>query len=78
MRKLAMYLTGALALLIVAASVVSALVYASTHGTETLQNLATSTLQGIGVAIGGVIGSALIMRFQASRDFIKNLLKDLK
>jgi uncharacterized membrane protein YfcA len=78
MQKLAMYLTGSLALLIVATSIVSALVYASTHGTETLQNLATSTLSGIGVAIGGVLGSALILRFQAARTFIKTLVKDVK
>ena len=77
MRKLLTYLTGALALLIVTASVVSALVYATTHGTETLTNLANSTLSGIGIAIGGCLGSALILRFKAARRFISGGIKDV-
>jgi uncharacterized membrane protein YfcA len=78
MRKLLTYVTGTLALLVVTTSIVSALIYAGTHGTETLGNLATSTLQGIGVAIGGVLGSALILRFKAARSFISSVLKDIK
>ena len=72
-----MYLTGAFALLVVGMSAGAALVYAITHGTETLKNLATSTLSGIGIALGGCIGSALIMRFQAARGFVKKLLDDV-
>ena len=64
MRKLISYITGALALLIVAAATVSALWYAVANGLATLGNLATSTLSGIGMAIGGCLGSALILRFK--------------
>ena len=76
-RKLVEYSTGAIALLIVAASVVLALIYALTHGMATLDELATGTLQGIGVAIGGLIGGALVMRFEAARGFLRNLIKDV-
>ena len=77
MRKLISYASGALALLVVAASAVAALVYAVQHGMATLSNLATSTLSGIGIAIGGCLGSALILRFKAARRFIGNTLKDI-
>jgi len=77
-RKLVEYSTSAIALLLVAASVVGALIYAVEHGLATLEELATGTLQGIGVAIGGLIGGALVMRFEAARTFLKNLLKDIK
>ena len=72
------YTTGAFALLIVSVSAVAALIYAATHGTETLTNLATSTLTGIGMAIGGCLGSALILRFKAARKFLRSVLKDLQ
>jgi hypothetical protein len=78
MRRLISYVTGAVALLIVAASVVAALVYAITNGMATLSNLATSTLSGIGIAIGGCLGSALILRFKAARRFISSVLKDVR
>ncbi len=77
MRRILTYVTGGFALLVVLTSAVAALVYATTHGLETLQNLATSTLTGIGMAVGGVLGSALILRFKAARSFIKTLLKDV-
>lgn len=78
MTRLITYITGTFALLIVATSVVSALLYAVTHHTETLGNLATSTLSGIGMAVGGCLGSALILRFKAARRFIQSVLKDLQ
>ena len=78
MKRLATYVTGTLALLIVTTSVVSALLYAATHHAETLGNLATSTLSGIGMAVGGCLGSALILRFKAARRFIHSVLKDLQ
>lgn len=77
-RKIVEYSTGALAMLIVAGSVVLALIYAVTHGMATLNELATGTLQGIGVAIGGLIGSALLFRFKKARSFLRNLIKDVK
>lgn len=81
MKKLAntifAYTTGAFALLLVAASAVSALTYAAVHQSETLQLLATSALQGVGVAIGGCLGSALILRFKAARRFVKGVLHDI-
>jgi len=72
------YTAGGFALLVVVASVGSAAFYAATNGAETLQNLATSTLQGVGVAIGGVLGGALILHFKAGRSFLKDFIKDLK
>ena len=77
-RKCVDYCASGLAVLLVAASVVGAIIYAVQHGMSVLQELATGTLQGIGCAIGGLLGSALIMRFQTARDFLKNLLKDVK
>jgi hypothetical protein len=66
-----------LALLVVAASTVSALVYAALHHSETLAHLATSTLSGIGMAVGGCLGSALILRFKAARKFRKNVVREV-
>jgi uncharacterized membrane protein YfcA len=78
MSKLITYLTGAFALGIVVAAVISAVIYSVQHNTETLLNLATSTIQGVGVSIGGIVGSAIVLRFKAARHFIKRLLEDLK
>ena len=77
MKKLISYASGAIALLIVAASVVAALIYAVQNGMATLSNLATSTLSGIGIAIGGCLGSALILRFKAARRFISGVIRDV-
>ena len=57
MQRLTTYLTGAFALLLVTASIVAALVYAMTNGLATLSNLATSTLSGVGMAIGGCVAA---------------------
>ena len=78
MKRTLTYLTGGLALLIVATSAISAIAYAVAHGTETIHNLATSTLSGIGISIGGLIGTALTMRFQTSRDYLKKIIDGLK
>ncbi len=78
MGKIVAYITGTLALLIVIVSIGAALVSAVLHSTETLQNLATSTLQGVGVAIGGVLGGALILRFRSARKFLADVVKDIK
>lgn len=77
MKTLVAYLTGGLALLIVALSIVAAIIYAATHGTDTLSNLATSTLSGIGMAVGGCLGSALILRFKSARRFIGHTLNEI-
>jgi uncharacterized membrane protein YdfJ with MMPL/SSD domain len=77
MQKILSYLTGAVALLIVGLSIIAALVYAVTHGMATLSNLANSTLSGIGIAIGGCLGSALILRFKAARRFVGHTVRDI-
>ena len=77
MQRLIAYATGAFALLIVAASAVSALTYAALHHSETLTNLGTSTLSGVGMAVGGCLGSALILRFKAARRFVKGVVRDI-
>lgn len=76
-RRTTAYATGALALLLVAASAVSAMIYALLHRSETLQNLATSTLQGIGMAIGGCLGGALVLRFKAARRFVRDVVHEI-
>lgn len=77
MRKLIAYLTGALALTLVAAAAGSAATYAIMHSTETLTLLGNSALSGIGMAIGGCLGSALVMRFKIARRFVRGVLKDI-
>lgn len=77
-RRAVAYVTGTAALLIVAVSAVTATLYAITHSSETLHNLASSTLTGVGMAIGGCLGSALILRFKAARYYIRSVLKDLQ
>ena len=77
MQRLLAYVTGTLALLVVATSAVTALTYAVLHRSETLLNLATSTLTGVGMAIGGCLGSALLLRFKVARKFVKGVLNDI-
>lgn len=77
-RRTVTYVTGAFALMLVAVSAAGALIYAATHRAETLSNLASSTLTGIGMAIGGCLGSALILRFKAARHYLRSVLKDLQ
>jgi len=76
-QRILAYLTGTFALLLVGASTVSAVIYAVIHRSETLQNLASSTLSGVGMAIGGCLGSALILRFKAARRFVKLLVHEI-
>lgn len=78
MHRLLAYATGTLALLIVTASAASALTYAALHRAETLTNLGTSTLSGVGVAIGGCLGSALLLRFKVARRYVKNVLNEIQ
>ena len=47
------------------------------HGTETLTHLGNSALQGIGMAIGGCLGSALVLRFKVARHYVRGVLKEV-
>ncbi len=76
MKRIIAYTTGALALLIVAASAASALVYATMHWQETLHTLASGVLQGAGMAVGSLVGGYLVLRYQAARGFLKTLVED--
>ncbi len=76
-KHIATVVTGALALALVGASAGSALTYAALHRTETLSNLGNSTLSGIGMAIGGCLGSALVLRFKAARRFVRGVVHDI-
>jgi len=69
--------TGALAIVVVAAAAGSAITYAVMHGMETLTHLGNSALQGIGMAIGGCLGSALVLRFKVARRYVKGVLKEI-
>ena len=77
LQRLIAYSTGALALIVVAAATGSAITYAVMHGTETLTHLGNSALQGIGMAIGGCLGSALVLRFKVARRYVKGVLKEI-
>jgi hypothetical protein len=77
MQRLLAYATGALALVLVAASTGSAITYAILHGQDTLSQLGMSVLNGIGIAVGGCLGSALVLRFKAARRFINGVVRDV-
>ena len=77
LQRLIAYVTGALALIVVAAAAGSAITYAVMHGTETLTQLGSSALQGIGMAVGGCLGSALVLRFKVARRYVKNVLNEI-
>ena len=66
-----------MALVVVAAAAGSAITYAVMHGTETLSHLGNSALQGIGMAIGGCLGSALVLRFKVARKYVKGVLSEI-
>lgn len=76
-KRLLTFITGALALILVAAAAGSAVTYAIMHGAETFANLGNSALQGIGMAIGGCLGSALVLRFKVARHYVRSLLKEI-
>lgn len=77
LQRLIAYVTGALALIVVAAAAGSAITYAVMHGAETVIHLGNSALQGIGMAIGGCLGSALVLRFKVARKYVKSILKEI-
>ena len=77
LQRLIAYSTGTLALIVVATAAGSAVTYAVMHGAETLTHLGNSALQGIGMAIGGCLGSALVLRFKVARKYIKSVLKEI-
>lgn len=72
------YATGSLALLLVTLSILSAIFYAWNHNAQTVSNLGMSTLSGIGMAIGGCIGSGLILRFKAARKFLQTIVEEVQ
>jgi uncharacterized membrane protein YfcA len=74
--KLVSYITGAFALAIVAIAAISALAYAATHHRETINSLALGTLNGLGMSIGGLLGSYLILRFRSARRFVRRIFDE--
>jgi hypothetical protein len=77
LQRLVAYTTGALALIVVAAAAGSAITCAVMHGTQTLMQLGNSALQGIGMAVGGCLGSALVLRFKVARRYVKGVLNEI-
>jgi len=77
LQRLIAYSTGTLALIVVATAAGSAVTYAVMHGAETLTHLGNSALQGIGMAIGGCLGSAFVLRFKVARKYVKSVLKEI-
>ena len=63
-----------LALALVAAATGSAITYAALHGQDTPHQLGMSVLNGVGIAVGGCLGSALVLRFKAARRFINGVV----
>lgn len=76
--KILAFTTAAIASIIVVAALGSAFYYAGTHICETLGKISLSVLNGIGVAVGGMLGSLLLMRFKTARSFLKNFVKDIQ
>jgi uncharacterized membrane protein YfcA len=74
--KLISYITGTFALAIVAVAAVSALTYAATHHRETIHSLALGTLNGLGMSIGGLLGSYFILRFKSARRFVRRIFDE--
>ena len=66
-QRLIAYITGGLALLVVAAATGSAVTYVVMNGVQTLSLLGNAALNGIGMAVGGCLGSALVLRFKSAR-----------
>jgi len=77
LQRLIAYGTGALALIVVAAAAASAITYAVMHGAETVTHLGNSALQGIGMAVGGCLGSALVLRFKVARKYVKSVRQEV-
>jgi hypothetical protein len=77
MKRLIAFATGALALVVVAGAAGSAITYAVMHGAQTLSLLGNSALSGIGMAIGGCLGSAVVLRFKTARRYVHHLLHDI-
>ena len=77
MKRLLAYVTGAIALVLVAGAAGSAITYAVMHGVETLTLLGNAALTGIGMAIGGCLGSALVLRFKVARHYVRGVLKEI-
>ncbi len=75
--KLIAYATGALALAVVAAAAGSAVTYALAHRSETLAHLGDNVIAGIGMAIGGCLGSALVMRFKSAREYLASTIQQV-
>ena len=78
MKKFLAFVTGAVAIAVVASSAGSAVTYAIMHGTETLIHLGNSALSGVGMAVGGCLGSALVLRFKIARHYVKGVLNEIK
>lgn len=77
MTRIVAYLTGTLALAIVLASTMSAIYFAAINPIETINKLGGATLSGVGVAVGGCVGSALMLRFKLARRYVKNLVGEI-
>ena len=77
LERLLAYATGAVALVVVATATGSAITYAVMRGAETLSHLGNSALQGIGMAIGGCLGGALVLHFKVARKYVKGVLSEI-
>lgn len=71
----ASYLTGGLALVIIVSVAIKALYLAATKP-EILEQMAAGVLNGTGIAIGSLIGGAIVLRFKTARKFLRRILKE--
>lgn len=76
-RRILAFIAGGFAVIVVAVALVSSIFYAGTHIFETLASMAQGILNGVGVAVGGMLGSLLLMRFKSARRFIKKTVEDI-
>lgn len=69
------YLTGTAALVIIAAVSVMAVLHV-VHDPKVLDQLAVGVLNGTGVAIGTLVGGAVVLRFKTARQFIRKIFRE--
>ena len=69
------YLTGTASILVIAAITIMALRHAIRQP-SVLEQMAIGVLNGTGVAIGTLVGGAVVLRFKSARQFIRKIFKE--
>lgn len=75
MNTLLRYITGCVAIILMLAAVIVTVDFITTDP-DAGAKLASAVLGGIGSVFGAAIGGALVLRFRASRRFIRKLINE--